>query len=77
MGNDTLEGILREKERALVETRKEVEEVNRGRKAGQLERGEGEDGVVGLERRWRDGVGRGVEVGVAVRGVEERVRRGG
>lgn len=77
VGNDTLEGILREKERGLVETRAAVEEVNRGRKAGQLEGGEREDGVLGLERRWREGVGRGIEVGVAVRGLEERVRSGG
>ena len=77
VGNDTLESILREKEKGLVETRGAVEEVNRGRKAGQIERGEGEEGVLGLEKRWRDGVGRGIEVGVAVRGVEERLRRGG
>ena len=64
-------------ERELVGVREEVEAVNRTRKEGQ-ERGRGE--LEGGEGAWREGVRGVVEVGVAVRGVEEGIRealRGG
>ena len=63
LGNDALESLLKAQEQRLVHLRAETEEVNRARKAGQ-EGGRGE--VEGLEADWRGGVGRVVEVEVAL-----------
>lgn len=72
MGNSQLEDLLRGVEKELVEAREAVEGVNRERKGAQ----EGRRGEMeGLERGWRKGVGRVVEVEVEVGRVEER-RRG-
>ena len=59
-------------EKELVGLRGEVEAVNRERKAGQ-EGGRKE--LEGLEEDWREGVGRVLEVQVAVGRLEEE-RRG-
>ncbi|KAI4262354.1 MAG: hypothetical protein L6R42_002474 [Xanthoria sp. 1 TBL-2021] len=72
VGNSQLEDLLGRMEREVVETRAEVEGVCGERKRVQ----EGRRGEMeGLERGWREGVGRVVEVEVAVGEVEGR-RRG-
>ncbi|KAL9597161.1 MAG: hypothetical protein Q9219_005327 [cf. Caloplaca sp. 3 TL-2023] len=71
VGNAQLEDILKGVERELVGVREEVERVNRGRKA-QQEAGRGE--MEGLEKGWREGVGRCVEVEVEVERLEGRRR---
>ena len=71
VGNSQLEDVLREVERELVGTREEVEGVNRERKGAQ----EGRKGELeGLEQAWRAGVRGGLDVLVANRGVEERIK---
>lgn len=71
VGNAQLEGILEGVERELVDVRGKVEDLNRGRKAAQ-EAGRGE--MEGLERGWREGVGRVVEVEVEIGRLEGRRR---
>lgn len=71
VGNARLEDILRGVEGELVKTREEVERVNRERKVFQ-ERGRRE--MEGLERSWKEGVGRAVEVEAAVKMVEKEIR---
>ncbi|KAL8916194.1 MAG: hypothetical protein Q9208_008646 [Pyrenodesmia sp. 3 TL-2023] len=71
VGNAQLEEVLKGVERELVETREAVEGVNRERK-GRQEGARGE--LEGLERGWRQGIGRVVEVEVEVGRVEERRR---
>lgn len=76
VGNDQLEQMLKEVETELVRTKEEVEVVNRERKAGQL--GAKEE-IERLERRYREGVGRVLEVEVAAEGVRREIlaaRRG-
>ncbi|MCJ1225923.1 hypothetical protein MMC12_002572 [Toensbergia leucococca] len=66
-----LEEILRGLERELAEMQAETEAVNRARKAAQ-------EGVraqlEGLEAAWREGVGRIVEVELAVEGLRRKIR---
>lgn len=69
--NSALEDLLHGYERELVRVREEVGRVNLERKGFQ-EQGRGRMEVG--EREWREGVGRVLEVGVGVRGVEEGVR---
>ena len=71
MHNSQLEDVLREYERELVETKEAVTAVNRERK-GVQEGARGE--VEGLERSWREGVRRVLEVEVGVMGLEREVR---
>ncbi|KAL8775045.1 MAG: hypothetical protein Q9209_000524 [Squamulea sp. 1 TL-2023] len=78
IGNSQLEEMLRGVERELAGCRENVEGVNRDRK-GMQENRRGE--MEGLERGWREGVGRVVEVEIAVGGMEGerrgRLREGG
>lgn len=67
MHNSVLEEELRAVEKELVETREGVMEVNRERKRFQV-RGGGE--MEGLERGWKEGVGRALEVQLAVGAME-------
>lgn len=70
MANSQLEYLLEDIEGDLVRVREEVGKVNRERKGAQEgKRREMEGG----EERWREGVGRLVEVLIAEREVEERV----
>lgn len=76
MGNDQQEQILKEVETELVRTKEELEQVNRERKATQLG---AKDEIERLERSYREGVGRVLEVEVAAEGVRREVlaaRRG-
>ncbi|KAL8844583.1 MAG: hypothetical protein Q9176_001095 [Flavoplaca citrina] len=78
VGNSQLEDLLRRTEKELAETRGEVERVNGERKRVQ----EGAKGEMeGLERGWREGVGKVVEVEIAVADLEGRrmgvLREGG
>ncbi len=69
--NSQLEDILRRLEKEVLETKEEVEAVNRERKRDQ----EGKrDEIEGLERDWREGIGRVLEVGVGVGEVENAMR---
>ncbi|KAL8695213.1 MAG: hypothetical protein Q9218_000251 [Villophora microphyllina] len=71
ISNSQLEDILKGVEREVVEAREAVESVNRARKAGQ-ESARGE--MEGLEKEWKSGVGRVVEVEVEIERVEARRR---
>ena len=72
VGNSQLEDLLRRTEKELAETREEVERVNGERKRVQ----EGAKGEMeGLERGWREGVGKVVEVEIAVADLEGRRMR--
>ena len=72
MHNSVLEDELRALEKELVQCREETTGVNRERK--QLQVGAKEE-MEGLEREWRRGVGRVVEVEVGLGELEmERVR---
>lgn len=73
MGNARLEDLLKGLEAAVVGLRGEVEGVNVERRRVQ-EGGKGE--MEGLERGWREGVGRVVRVEVAGGEVEGRRREG-
>ena len=66
--NSQLEDILRALEKEYVETKEAVERTNKERKAMQVGR-EGE--VKALEREWKEGVGRCLEIEVALREMEE------
>lgn len=69
--NSQLEDVLRRLEKEVLETKEEVEAVNRERKREQ----EGKrDEIEGLERDWREGIGRVLEVGVGVGEVENAMR---
>ncbi|KAL9014580.1 MAG: hypothetical protein Q9180_008937, partial [Flavoplaca navasiana] len=69
VGNSQLEDLLRRTEKELAGTREEVERVNGERKRVQ----EGAKGEMeGLERGWREGVGKVVEVEIAVAELEGR-----
>ncbi|KAL9000565.1 MAG: hypothetical protein Q9169_000858 [Polycauliona sp. 2 TL-2023] len=71
VGNSQLEDHLKRIERELAETRERVEGVNVERKRAQ----EGKRGEMGgLERGWREGVGKVLEVEVAVGEIEGRRR---
>ncbi|KAG7009340.1 hypothetical protein G7Y79_00003g012080 [Physcia stellaris] len=70
--NSVLEEELRAVEKELVETREEVLGVNRERKRFQVRGG---DEMVGLERGWKEGVGRTVEVQLAVGALEGERRK--
>jgi len=70
VGNAQLEAILEALERELAGVKAEVEEVNRLRKAAQESvRGE----MVVLERTWREGVGKVLEVEVAAEKVRAEI----
>ncbi|KAL8909108.1 MAG: hypothetical protein Q9207_000442 [Kuettlingeria erythrocarpa] len=71
VGNAQLEEVLKGVERDLVDAREAVEAVNRERK-GKQERARGE--MEGLERGWRQGLRRVVEVEVEIGKLEERRR---
>ncbi|KAL6721446.1 hypothetical protein ACLMJK_000549 [Lecanora helva] len=64
VGNSQLEDVLRDVEKELVETRERTEVVNRERK-GMQEGARGRLDAAGEE--WRTGVGRVIEVSVAVK----------
>lgn len=71
MHNSQLEDVLRRLEKEVLESKEEVEAVNRERKKEQ----EGKrDEIEGLERNWREGIGRVLEVGVGVGEVENAMR---
>lgn len=72
VGNAQLEDLLRAVERELVGVREEVEATNRERKRLQED---GRRALEGAEERWRSGVGGLVEVLVAGKELEEKVRR--
>lgn len=78
MHNSVLEEELRALEKELVEAREEVLGVNRERKRFQVRGG---DEMEGLERGWKEGVGRTLEVQLAVGALEgerrEVLRAGG
>ena len=71
MGNSQLEELLRGYEKELVSVKGEVEIVNRERMEGQLRR-KGE--VDGLEEAWKVGIGRVVEVEVAIEELRREMR---
>ena len=69
--NSQLENILKDLEKEVIETRGEVEAVNRERKREQ----EGKkDEIEGLERGWKEGIGRILEVGIGVGEVDNAIR---
>ncbi|KAI9881169.1 MAG: hypothetical protein M1830_007147 [Pleopsidium flavum] len=70
ISNSQLEQILGALEKEIVESRAEIEGVNKARKVAQ----EGVRGEMeGLEGKWREGVGRVLEVEVAAEGVRREV----
>lgn len=71
MHNSQLEDVLRPLEQEVLETKEAVEAVNRERKREQ----EGKRAEIeGMERDWREGIGRVLEVGVGVGEVENAMR---
>lgn len=69
--NSQLEDVLRRLEKEVIDTKEEVEAMNRERKREQ----EGKrHEIEGLERNWREGIGRVLEVGVGVGEVENATR---
>ena len=72
VGNAQLEDLLGAVERELVGVREEVEATNRERKRLQED---GRRALEGAEESWRSGVGGLVEVLVAGKELEEKVRR--
>jgi pre-mRNA-splicing factor SPF27 len=70
IGNSQLEAILRQLERELNELNAAAESVNKSRKAAQeVSRGE----MIGLEETWKRGIGRILEVEVAVEETRRRI----
>lgn len=77
MANSQLEDILRELEKEVAAARAVVEDVEQQRRSMQ-ESGRGE--MKGLEREWRERVGRVVETQAAAEGLRREIlrrRRGG
>ncbi|KAF3932051.1 hypothetical protein ABW20_dc0104838 [Dactylellina cionopaga] len=62
IGNSQMEGVLGQLERELVALKEETEATNRERKRKQVEIA---DEMEGLERRWKDGVGKVLQIEVA------------
>jgi len=62
IGNSQMEGVLAELERELENVKEETNEVNRERKRKQVEV---KDELERLEKRWREGVSKVLEVEVA------------
>ena len=69
--NSQLEDILRGIEKEYVETKEAVEGVNRERKRAQKD---AEAEIRMLEREWKEGVGRCLEVEIGMGELEERIR---
>jgi pre-mRNA-splicing factor SPF27 len=70
IGNSQLEEILRQLEHELEEINVATEDLNKSRKAAQeASRGE----IVGLEETWKQGIGRILEVEVAVEEVRKQI----
>ncbi len=70
IGNSQLEDILRQLEKELGELNAATESVNKSRKAAQ----EGSRGeIIGLEETWRRGIGRIIEVEVAVEETRKQI----
>ncbi|EWC45212.1 hypothetical protein DRE_06100 [Drechslerella stenobrocha 248] len=62
IGNSQMEGVLAQLERELVALKEETEVTNRERKRKQVDV---QDEMERLERRWKDGVGKVLEIEVA------------
>ncbi|KAF3920857.1 hypothetical protein ABW21_db0203230 [Orbilia brochopaga] len=62
IGNSQMEGVLGQLEREIVALKEETEATNRERKRRQVDV---QDEMERLERRWKDGVGKVLEIEVA------------